>query len=175
MRISRLLQQQSNSNSPNSGDAGPKTPSQKIRSAPKYVQNSPTKANVVANVIINSLFALGLYCLYRDYTITKEKSGSAGTVRIIDTPSNKVSDKKPSEIQQAGSFSQVMHSLTYRDLSALSVTMGFLGYITDVARQSFGKKSLIYRTSVFSLFLFPTSSYLLYKSRYDKTHKLFDY
>ncbi|CAH02248.1 Fmp33p [Kluyveromyces lactis] len=143
--------------------------SSKIKSTPKYVQNVPTKSNVAVNLVVNSLFALGLYCLYKDYTITKQRNESTGTVKIIDQPSNKVSSKEPSEIQNASTFPLVLHSLTYRDLSALTVTMGFLGYITEAARQSFGKKSLVYRISLFSLVLFPTSSYFLYQSRYDKT------
>ncbi|CDO92318.1 unnamed protein product [Kluyveromyces dobzhanskii CBS 2104] len=144
------------------------TASTNIKSAPKYVHNVPTKTNVVVTIVVNSLFAFGLYFLYRDYSITQQKNNAAGTVKIIDQPSNKVSNKDISEIQNPSTFSQVLHSLTYRDLSALSVTMGFLGFITETARQSFGKKSMIYRTSLFSLILFPTSSYLLYQSKFDK-------
>lgn len=172
MKLSKVLNQvqRESSTSDSPSNKPPLTPGPNVKSASKYVPNTATRSSILVNIAINSLFAMGLYCLYKDYTISRENNEVAGTVKIIDQPSNKVSNKSLDEVKNS-SLSLVLHSLTYRDISAFSVTMGFLGYITDVSRQSFGKKSLIYRTSLYSLFLFPSFSYLLYQYKYNKLNQ----
>lgn len=169
MRLSQILNE-SNDKLHASSSNNAASPN-KLKGQPKYVGYIGSRPSLFANIAINSLFGFGLYCLYKDYSISNGRKDSAGTVKIIEEHSNKVSKKSKSEVENQSSVYQLIHSLSYRDLSAFSVTMGFLGYITDVSRQSFGKKSIIFRVSLFSLLLFPSFTYVFYQYNFDKARR----
>lgn len=141
-----------------------------IKPKPQYVPFYASRANVVSNVLVNSLYGLGLYWLYKDYqTAKKMPKDSQGTVTIVKDPPNRVFRKKQSaENERDGMLMQVFRTLNYGDLSIFAIGWGFLIQISNMTHVSFGKGSPLYRTSLLSVLAFPPFTFYMYSWRSKK-------
>ncbi|CUS24682.1 LAQU0S18e01838g1_1 [Lachancea quebecensis] len=139
----------------------------RVKAKPQYIPFKASKTNVFSNVVINSLFGLGLYYLYKDYQEDKIATAKArGTVTIVH--------ERADGTQFKGSQSRTssfLPKMSYRDLSFVTVGFGFLLQLANMAHVSFGKKSPLYRASVLSVALYPPFAYYMYTLRDQKAVK----
>ncbi|KAM3161587.1 Mitochondrial membrane protein FMP33 [Lachancea thermotolerans] len=139
----------------------------RVKAKPQYVPFKASKSNVFSNVVINSLFGLGLYYLYRDYQEDKSASAKArGTVTIVH---DRASDSQAKGGQVRGSG--LLPKMSYKDLSFVTVGFGFLLQLANMAHVSFGKRSPLYRASILSVALYPPFAYYMYSMRDQKVAK----
>ncbi|SCW03178.1 LAFE_0G04720g1_1 [Lachancea fermentati] len=155
----------SNSNSMESKPPVDSTKPIKVGAAPQYVPFKASRSNMISNLVINSFFGLGLYWLYKDYQSGKKMpKDSHGTVTIVhDYPNRVFKNKNPN--REKNQFSQVFSELTYGDLSFFTIGLGFLMQLANMAHVSFGRKSLLYKSGIFSVLLYPPFTFYMYSLR----------
>lgn len=148
------------------------TSSQKI---PFYA----SKRNVAINSVITVLYGYGLWAFYKDYETTKRAAH-----RKVTTPDAEVSpyyldrvedvhdapnrlfhsEHEDAELERT-TLRRVIHSLTYGDVSQASVAWGFLIQLCNTTHTVYGTRSMLFRTSLFSVLGFPPLLYYLYRMR----------
>ncbi|SCV01727.1 LAMI_0G13344g1_1 [Lachancea mirantina] len=139
-----------------------KTPVPKAK--PQYIPFTASRANLACNVVINALFGVGLFLLYKDYRLNQaarkqEKAQARGTVTIVNDRESQM--WKPHGREPGG----VLSGLSYGELSFFTIGLGFLIQLANMARVSFGKKSLLYRAGVASVVLYPPFTISMYGLR----------
>ncbi|AMD20373.1 HDL371Wp [Eremothecium sinecaudum] len=158
MRFSRLAWQQLNKTVKNEIPTG-------ILKRGQNKQNLRySKTSLASNIGINALFGMGLYWLYKDYTqkIPSETGNKTGPTANKPTLFGE-------DIKDYNELVQTLGSLSYGDLSFMSVSWAFLGYFTSVAGESFGKKTLVSRSLLFLTLMYPPLQLLLvYRPRYRR-------
>lgn len=140
-------------------------PAASIKAKPRYVPFSASKSNVLSNVIINSLFGIGLYYLYKDIQTSQKRSKSdRGTVTIVyEHEKKKPVVEAPAALQSLIPYK--FPKLSYLDLSFVTVGFGFLLQLANIAHVSFGKKSMLYRAGLLSVILYPPFTFYMYTLR----------
>lgn len=145
------------------------------------VDHSPytaTKKNLLVNSLITTLYGYGLYSIYKDYKTTKLNairtsnnpaatvpSTFEGRMEEIHNRPNRVFNSDEVKESAVSTPMRVLKSLTYGDISELSVAWGVLIQLCNTAHVTYGTKSLIYRSSLLGVLAYPPILYYFFRER----------
>ncbi|SCV03494.1 LANO_0G04478g1_1 [Lachancea nothofagi CBS 11611] len=141
---------------------------------PKIPFNA-SKGNVFSNIAINSLFGLGIYFLYKGHQNKDEVVSKQKTREPLPSEHGQISSS-PTRVKFSNltsafgtELSHMTSTLSYQELSFVTVGFGFMLQLANMAHVSYGRNSLLYKLGVFSVILYPPLTYYMYNSHIQNT------
>ncbi|QLG71430.1 hypothetical protein HG535_0B04720 [Zygotorulaspora mrakii] len=138
---------------------------------------APTAKNLTVNAIIAYLYGYGAFAMYKDYSRTKSSamrlprnpeaslpSTFEGRKESVHDKPNRVFNSDEMKEAQISTPMRVLKSLTYGDISEISVAWGVLIQLCNTAHATYGVKSWIFRSSVLGVLGFPPLAYYWFRS-----------
>ena len=139
-----------------------------MKRAPNF---AGSKQNLAVNALITSLYSFGALTLYKDRISIKNAKAKEELIpthktiaEIVRNSPNRIFKANKSE-ENAIEPIRIARTLTWSDLSQISIGTGFLIQLSNIIHSSFGKKSMFYKVSLLSNMIFPNILYASYRLR----------
>ncbi|GMM55028.1 Fmp33 protein [Maudiozyma humilis] len=134
---------------------------------------SSSRANLISNAFITSLYSLGAWSIYKEVTTVTKFEDKAmisppkieNVEQMINEAPNRIFKCDSKECSNTSEPARVLKSLTWGDLSQAAIGSGFLVQLSNIMHTEFGRKSFMYRASLGTTIFFPVMLYFAFRLR----------